>query len=223
MDKNITSVSLIFDDGFVKSCLRISDIFEARGLRATFAVLVDHEGFMPDFPKGDFKLWNRLQYRGHVIHPHGYDHTDLSKVPLETAKTEIDSCLDSFSSNLENFNPKKTVYHLAYNRSSPQIEDYLLTKVRAIRTTGPDGNVGSGMNGKTELERGIYNCSWHGPEHCDGHLMSILKIAETKRPELMMYMMHGLEDEGWGPIHADALEEALDYIIKSSVLTYTDL
>src|SRR5680860_607644 len=212
MDNGTTKVSLVFDDGFVKSCLQIADIFESRELCATFAVLVDHKGFMPDFPKGDFALWKDLQDRGHIIHPHGYDHTDLSEIPFEEAKEKIDTCLHYFENHLVNFNPKKSVYHLTYNRSTPEVDTYLLSKVGAIRTTGLRGKVRSGMNGKSEIDKRIYNCAWYGPEHCDEHLISTIKLAEKERPELMMYMLHGLGDEGWGPIHADALEEALDYV-----------
>lgn len=219
----MTLISLVFDDGFRASCLRTAKIFEARGLRATFAVLVNHEGFMADFPKGDFELWNELQDRGHIIHPHGYDHTDLTKIPFEDARGKIDACLDYFTAHLKGFDPKKSVYHLTYNRSSPEVDTYLLTKVRAIRTTGPTGKAGSGMNGIAELEKRMYNCSWHGPEHGDESLMATIKRAEVEQPRLMMYMLHGLDEEGWGPIHADALENALDYIIASPVLKLSDL
>ncbi|MFK5972209.1 MAG: polysaccharide deacetylase family protein [Flavobacteriaceae bacterium] len=223
MEGGITKVSLVFDDGFIKSCLRIAEIFEARNLSATFAVLVNHEGFMPDFSKGDFDLWNQLQNRGHVIHPHGFDHADLSKIPFKEAKAKIDACLDYFTDHLSGFDVKKSVYHLTYNRSTHEVDAYLLSKVRAIRTTGIEGKVGSGMNGKTEIESRIFNCSWYGPEPCGEHFMDTIKIAEKKQPEMMLYMLHGLDDEGWGSIRSDSLERALDYIIRSPLLNFADL
>ncbi|GAB1855492.1 hypothetical protein MHTCC0001_03260 [Flavobacteriaceae bacterium MHTCC 0001] len=219
----MTQVSLVFDDGFEKSCHQITEIFEKRDLKATLAVLVNHDGFMVDFPKGDFDLWNALKKRGHIIHPHGYDHTDLSKIPFEEAKAKIDQCLDYFDEYLEGFDASKSIYHLTYNRSTPEVDNYLLTKCRAIRTMGIEGEVGSGMNNENEIKTRIFNCSWHGPEHCDDHLMKTLKKAEKEQPKHFMYMLHGLDDEGWGPIHANALENILDYIIQSENLEYNDL
>jgi len=218
----MTKVSLVFDDGFAKSSLLTAKIFEARGLGASFAVLVDSSDIYPDMPKGDFNLWNELQDRGHIIQPHGYDHSDLTKVPFDVAKSKIDACLIYFSSHLKGFDQSKVIYHLTYNRSTSKVDDYLLSKVKAIRTTGPEGRAGSGMNNETELAHRVYNCSWHGPEHCDEHLMTTLRRAEAERPKFLMYMLHGLDNEGWGPLRASTLENALDYIIQSPLLDYVD-
>jgi hypothetical protein len=79
------------------------------------------------------------------------------------------------------------------------------------------------MNGQAELDKGIYTCAWHGPDHCDTHLMDTLKQAEIEKPELLVYMLHGLDDEGWGPIHAKGLESALDYCIASDSLEISHL
>ncbi len=160
--------------------------------------------------------------RGHIIEPHGYDHSDLTKLSFEEAKLKIDACLGYFGKHLKGFDAGKCLYHLTYNKSTPQVDRYLLTKVRAIRTTGLEGKVGLGMNNENELSSRIYNCSWLGPEHCDEHLMTSLELAEVQQPMVFMYMLHGLDHEGWGPIHSDALERALDYIIESSVLNYID-
>ncbi len=219
----VTRVSLVFDDGFEKSSSRIAGLFESKGLRATFAVIVDHSDFLPEFPKGDFAMWNDLQKRGHVVHPHGYDHSDLSKLPFEEAKRKIDACLDYFVGHLHHFTVQDAIYFLAYNRSTPEIDDYLLSKVSAIRTTGPDGLVGTGMNRQADLDKRVIDCAWHGPDHCDDHLFATIRKAEVQQPVLMNYMMHGLDDEGWGPVREEALSEALDYIIRSDSLQYTSL
>lgn len=218
----MTKVSLIFDDGFAKSAIKTSEIFEQRGLAANFAVLVDSSNIYPDTPKGDFDLWNKLQESGHTIHPHGYDHTDLTQIPFEEAKLKIDTCLEYFSNHLIGFNPLKTTYHLTYNKSTPQVDQYLLSKVKAIRTTGLEGHVGSGMNNEKEINTRRFNCSWHGPDYCDDHLLKTLKNAEVLRPNFLMYMLHGIDDEGWGPIHANSLEKALDYINASPILKYVN-
>lgn len=218
----MTKVSLVFDDGFAQSSLRTAEIFEARKLMASFAVLVDSSEIYPDTPKGDFALWNNLQERGHIVQPHGYDHSDLTKISLEDAKYKIDACLDYFSVHLKDFDAEKTIYHLTYNRSTALVNDYLLGKVKAIRAVGPEGKPGSGMNNQAELAQGIYNCSWYGPKHCDEHLMASLQLAEVVRPKVFMYMLHGLDNEGWGPLRSHTLERALDYILESPFLDYID-
>ncbi|MEM7379681.1 MAG: polysaccharide deacetylase family protein [Bacteroidota bacterium] len=218
----MTQVSLIFDDGFEKSCLRIAEIFENKRLSASFAVLVDSSDIYPGTPKGDFTLWNTLQERGHIIQPHGYDHTDLTKVPFETAKKKIDACLHHFSLSLSGFEASQTIYHLTYNKSTPEVDAYLLSQVRAIRSTGEKGEPGTGMNTDKQLSRKIYDCAWHGPDPCDEHLLETLKKGEKEEPQVLMYMLHGLEDEGWGPILPATLEQALNYINESPVLEYVD-
>lgn len=218
-----TKVALVFDDGFTQSCLKIAELFEKRGLCATCAVLVDHENFMPAFPKGDFTLWNALQARGHIIHPHGWDHTDLTAIPYEKAVSMIDACLDYFSKHLENFDPASAIYHATYNRMTPELCGYLLTKVKAVRSTGPLGTVGTGMNHEPELDSRVFTCSWHGPDPCDEHLLSALAEAERVQPRLFFYMLHGLDDEGWGPIRSHALERAVDFIQASPALDYWDM
>jgi hypothetical protein len=69
-------ITLSFDDGFLKSSLTTAEIYEKYDLSACFNVIAtghcktfvspDNSGYA-DFPKGDFKLWNELQARGHEI------------------------------------------------------------------------------------------------------------------------------------------------------------
>lgn len=215
-----TAVSLVFDDGFLKSCLKISKLFESKNLRATFAVLVNDKDFMPHLPKGNFDLWNDLRQRGHAIHPHGYDHSDLTKIPLTQASQKINDCLDHFESKLKGFVAANTCYHFTYNRSTPEIDAWLLNKVRAIRTTGPDGKPGSGMNNAASCARGVFSCAWSGPEPCGQHLLDTLERTANQKPKQMTYMLHGLDGEGWGPIASDDLSRAIDYIQESVHLQY---
>ncbi|WP_411847640.1 polysaccharide deacetylase family protein [Roseibacillus persicicus] len=218
-----TQVSFIFDDGFAKSCRRIAEIFEARNLQATFAVLANPVGFLDEHPKGDFKFWNELQARGHHINPHGYDHSDLSALSFPEATRKIDQCLQYFEDHLENFDPSLTTYPLTYNRSTPEIEDYLLERVRAIRTCGKKGLPTSGLNHVTDFQRRTFTSAWHGPDFCDTHLLDHLKKAESSDAPLFLYMLHGLDAEGWGPLRQEGLLNALDYIAESSSLFYAPL
>jgi len=212
---NQTHISFIFDE--------VAELFEARDLRATFAVLVDHDDFMVDFPKGNFEQWNQLQQRGHEIHPHGWDHSDLSKLPYLEATQKIDNCLEYFSEHLKDFDAPQSVYHLTYNRSTPEVDHYLLERVKAIRTTGPNGEASDGLNSPDTLKNRKFSCSWYGPDHCDAHLRDHLKNAEASDHLHFCYMLHGLDDEGWGPIHKDVLADTLDTIHHSPHLTYTPI
>jgi len=214
-------VSFVFDDGFTDSCLKVAEMFEARGLSATFAVLVNHDGFMVDFPKGDFALWQELLERGHEIHPHGWDHADLSKLSFEEAVQRIDKCLAHFAEHLDGFVAANAVYHLTYNRSTFEVDQYLLQRVCAIRTTGSEGIPGDGLNHKDDLKRRTFGCAWQGPEVCDEHLLQHLKRAGSSPDAAhFCYMLHGLDLEGWGPVSRLGLTRALDTIMESSNLTY---
>lgn len=213
-------VSFVFDDGFTASCLKIADIFERWGLAATFAVLVNPEGFKVEVPKGDFGLWNELQDRGHLIHPHGWDHTDLTQIPLAEAKEKVNACLDGFSQRLNGFDTRKSIYHLTYNRSTPEVNDYLLSRVAAIRTNSVESALGDGLHTQAEWNSRIFRCGGFGPDSCDTDLHRVLSRAEEEQPVFVYYMMHGLDGEGWGPVSSGALESALGKIQQSPVLTY---
>jgi peptidoglycan/xylan/chitin deacetylase (PgdA/CDA1 family) len=218
-----TRVAFVFDDGFTASCERVARIFEARGLAAVFAVLVHHDGFMPAFPKGDFGLWNELQARGHVIHPHGLDHSDLTKVPHAEAVAKIDACLAAFGEKLNGFDPARAIYHFTYNRSTPALDAHLLGKVRAIRTMGIAGEPGTGCNSAAALARRVLTSAWHGPDACDEHLRATLRRAAAERPALMLYLLHGLDGEGWGTLGSATLERILDELVTSEIFVYDAL
>ena len=216
-------VSFVFDDGFAESCLKVADSYEARGLGATFAVLVNHEGFMPDFPKGDMKLWNELIARGHVVHPHGWDHSDLTTIAHQDACDSIERCLAYFEKHLTGFVAKQSMYHFTYNRSTPELESFALEKVRAIRATGRAGQVSDGCNELEVIKNGRYQCFWHGPEYCDEAVMEALSHAKNVQADHFMVMLHGLDGEGWGPMKSETLERILDQMMADDSMRYDDL
>ena len=136
-------ISLSFDDGFEKSNLKIVELYEKFGLSACFNVLAFEEvdGETVDdpyhhWPKGDFKLWNELQARGHEIMPHGLIHHNLAKMPLENAQRSITRCLEIFSQELQGFQAHEAIYNFAYNASTPELEAWLPGVVKAFRTGG---------------------------------------------------------------------------------------
>lgn len=204
-------VSLSFDDGFEKSNLRIADIYEKFGLSACFNVLareeVDAEKVNDPYhnhPKGDFKLWNELQARGHEIMPHGLMHHNLAKMPLADAQRSITRCLAIFTQELENFQAQEAVYNFAYNASTPEIEAWLPEVVRAFRTGG------DAINSLPHRGQVRLTTSGYGPDNCEWHLEEHVARLLAQPSGWLLYNVHGLDDEGWGPIRAEYLEGLLE-------------
>jgi peptidoglycan/xylan/chitin deacetylase (PgdA/CDA1 family) len=208
-------LSLSFDDGFEKSNLLIADIYEKFALSACFNVLAREEvdGEKVDdayhhWPKGDFKLWNELQRRGHEIMPHGLIHHNLSNMPLADAQRSITRCLEVFAQELENFQPQDAVYNFAYNASTPEIEAWLPSVVKAFRTGG------DAINALPHAGQVKLTTSAHGPENCEWHLDEQINKLLAQPSGWLIYNVHGLDDEGWGPIRAAYLESLLERLSK---------
>ncbi len=192
-------LTLSWDDGFRRSSLRTAEIFEHFGLQAEFNVVATFGG--PEH--GDFALWNELQARGHVIQPHGYQHADKSKLPLPQAQQLILQCLEVFSRQLQGFDASRAIFAFPYNASTPELEAWLPGVVRAYRT-GP----GPALNplpapGTVKLTTTGYQNAETGLEQC----LNDLQAAEAG---WLIYNVHGLDGEGWGPMRAEYLLHTLE-------------
>jgi peptidoglycan/xylan/chitin deacetylase (PgdA/CDA1 family) len=204
-------VSLSFDDGFEKSNLKIAEIHEKFGLSACFNVLAREEvdGEKVDdlyhhWPKGDFKLWNELQARGHEIMPHGLIHHNLANMALADAQRSITRCLEIFKEELENFQAHEAIYNFAYNASTPELEAWLPSVVKAFRTGG------EGINPLPHKGQVRLTTTAHGPDNCEWHLDEQINRLLAQPSGWLIYNVHGLDDEGWGPIRAKYLQDLLD-------------
>ena len=210
-------VTLSFDDGFAQSSLRTVEIFERFGLAAELNVVAaGHVGRSADewhrrWRKGDFGLWAELASRGHHVMPHGYSHTDKTSVPLDEAKQLIDACLDVFRSELAAFDAARASFAFPYNRSSPELEAWLGTRVRAFRTRG-DPLMPLPMAGQQRV-----TCTSFGPGRCDDHLRQTIDTFLAGRPGWLCYNLHGLDDEGWGPVGGNTLATVLDRLVARDV------
>lgn len=203
-------VSLSFDDGFERSNLKIAEIYERFGLSACFNVLaleaVDGEKVIDDyhnFPKGNFTLWNELQTRGHEIMPHGLIHHNLAEMPFAKAQKSITRCLEFFKKELVGFDSRQAVFNFAYNASTPEIEAWLPSVVRAFRTGG------DAINPLPHPGQVKLTTSGYGPENCEWHLEENLARLFAQPSGWLIYNVHGLDDEGWGPIRAEYLDSLL--------------
>ena len=207
-------ITLSFDDGFKKSSIRTAEIFEKHKLSACINIIAT--AHRPDFvlpnefhswPAGDFGLWNELKARGHEIMMHCYNHTNLTKIPLDQAKDLVLKCIDVFSKELKGFDPKKSIFNFPFNASTPELEEWLPSVVKAFRTGGPPVNA-LPFKGQVKL-----TCTSHGPDNIDQHLNSEVEKLLAQPSGWLIYNTHGLDEEGWGPMTSDFLDKLLERLV----------
>jgi peptidoglycan/xylan/chitin deacetylase (PgdA/CDA1 family) len=208
-------ITLSFDDGFEKSSIKTAEIYEKYGLSACINIVAIGHTKDPSLPEewhkwqaGDFELWNDLKLRGHEIMPHGYNHTNLTTLPLEEAKSQILKCLDVFNEELDGFIAKESIFNFPYNSSSLEIEEWIITQVRAFRTAEPPINPYP-FDGMKRL-----TCTSYGPDNIDKHLEETINSFLEGPPAWLIYNTHGINDEGWGPVSSGFLDELLDRLTR---------
>lgn len=212
-------VTLSFDDGFEKSSIKTTEIYEKYGLSASINVIASaHEKQfeLPNeyhhWPVGDFKLWNELKRRGHEIMPHSYKHVNLAELPFKEAQNLILKCLDIFTRELDGFVTKESIYNFAYNASTPELEEWIRPQVKAFRTGGGAVNP-LPYKGMKKL-----TCASHGPENIDLYLDNTINEFLKGSSGWLIFNTHGLDDEGWGPMSSRFLDELLDRITRSDTV-----
>lgn len=207
-------ITLTFDDGFERSSRKTAEIFERFGLAASFNIVArghlgaPSEGWHNRWPKGDFALWNQLRDRGHEVMPHGYEHANKAELPFDDAKRLIEACLELFANELDGFDARRAVFAFPYNASTPELEAWLPTVVRAFRTGG-DPIMPLPRLGQHKL-----TCTGFGPEPCDEHLERLVDELHARPFGWLCYNAHGLDDEGWGPLSAVTLERLLARLVE---------
>jgi peptidoglycan/xylan/chitin deacetylase (PgdA/CDA1 family) len=210
-------VTLSFDDGFERSSIRTAEIFGRHGLAAELNVIAAGHRGKPDerwhrnWHKGDFGLWNELKAHGHHVMPHGYGHVNKAEVPLDEAKRLIDACLDVFRAELAGFEAPEASFAFPYNRSTPELEAWLRTRVRAFRTGGDP------VMPLPHSDQQRVTCTGFGPGRCDDHLSGTIESFLAGGPGWLCYNLHGLDDEGWGPVGSDTLDRLLEHLVAHDV------
>jgi peptidoglycan/xylan/chitin deacetylase (PgdA/CDA1 family) len=206
-------VTLSFDDGFERSSRRTAEIFERFGLSAAINVVARGHLGEPDeswhtrWPKGDFELWNELRARGHEIMPHGLVHANKAELPLDDAKRLIESCLATFTSELDGFEAGESVFAFPYNASTPELEAWLAGVVRGFRTGG-EPIMPLPQPGQAKIR-----CTSFGPGPCDEHLEGLVDELLARPSGWLCFNAHGLDGEGWGPLSAATLERLLERLV----------
>jgi len=214
-------LTLSFDDGFKKSFHEIADIHEKYGLSACLNII--SSGHLNQFAapneyhkdiRGDFNDWNALKRRGHEIMPHSWDHSHIARISLDEAKADIEKGLKYFEDNLEGYNAKDAVYNFAYNESTPELEQFALTKVRAIRTQGD-----TAWNPiPTSPARVRLGCWSFGPDNADKWVEEQVTNFLASSGGWLILNLHGLDAEGWGPVSSVYLDGLLNRMIATEYL-----
>ena len=126
--------------------------------------------------------------------PHSYRHANLRQMPLTEAKDLVLRCLDVFSKELKGFEAKKAVYNFAYNASTPELEKWLPTQVRAFRTGG------GAINPLPHKGQPKLTCTSFGPGNCVQAIDRQIEKLLAQEAGWLIFNTHGLDNEGWGPI-----------------------
>ena len=135
--------------------------------------------------------------------PHSYKHANLRQLPFEEAQGLIRRCLDVFSKELKDFDPKKAVYNFAYNASTQKLEAWLPTHVRAFRTGG------GAINPLPHKGQVKLTCTSFGPGNCEHAIDREIEKLLARETGWLIFNTHGLDGEGWGPIRATYLDRLL--------------
>lgn len=212
-------VTISFDDGFKKSFLEAARIHEQHGLSGCFNVIasahlpefVEPDDFIKKHQMGDFDTWNDLKARGHEVMVHSWAHNNLARQPLETAKRLVDQSLDYFEQHLTGFKRKDAIFNFPFNASTPELEDYVLSQVRAIRSAGNWQVNPFPTKGMRRLSCVIYGRPGNGDAWVEDQVNSFLDNPEGG---WLIVNTHGLGNEGWGPISAAYLDKLLGRLVK---------
>jgi hypothetical protein len=60
-------------------------------------------------------------------------------------------------------------------------------------------------------------CAGFGPERCDDHLTRMIELFLVGGPGWLCYNVHGLDDEGWGPLGSVTLDRLLEHLVAHDV------
>lgn len=215
-------LSLSFDDGFKKSFYRAAEIHEEYGLLAGMNVIAaGHMSWFNRDPKwmppkllGDFDDWNHLKQRGHEIMPHSWEHLNLTEVPLDHAKKNLDKCFDYFETHLEGYDPKEAIYNFAYNASNQELHDHVLQRCRSLRTgwwmisSTETANPFPNINGQEVL-----GCTSYGPDLADHFFKEQIDNFLKTDGGWLILNLHGIDNEGWGPVSSNFLDQLLKELV----------
>ncbi len=211
-------LTLSFDDGFKKSFYKVAELYQEHGLSACFNVIAS--GHLPQFQAvgeyilpelmGNFDDWNNLKSRGHEVMPHSWKHLNLTKQPLDEAKSLIVKCLEYFETHLEGYDSTQAVFNFPFNASTPELEAFAMSQVLAIRSYGD-----SAVSTIPKAQNTYRQACWSkGPENIDQWVETMVSDFLESNGGWMILNTHGLDEEGWGPMSTTFLQDLLSRLVK---------
>jgi hypothetical protein len=96
------------------------------------------------------------------------------------------------------------VFNFPYNESTPELEAWLPSVVMAFRARGGILNSIPGPNTHKVTTGG-----W-GPGNAEKHVDETIEKLLAQPEGWMVYNLHGLDEEGWGPVRPAYLERLLE-------------
>ncbi|HUU26669.1 MAG TPA: hypothetical protein VM123_02565 [archaeon] len=145
--------------------------------------------------------------------PHGHHNAHLDRLPFEEVKKLIEDCLSIFETELKGFEAKRAVFNFPYNKTTPELEARIKTRVRAYRCHGPM------INPLPGADLVCIGTGGYGPDNAEHHLDETIEDLLSHPSGWLVYNLHGLDDEGWGPIRAEYLERLLARLTKIESVT----
>ena len=211
-------VTFSFDDGFKKSFLEAARIHEEFGLSGCFNVIasahltefVSPDEYIRKDQMGDFETWNALKARGHEVMVHSWAHNNLARLPLEEAKALVDRSLVYFEEHLDGFQRQDAIFSFPFNASTPELEAYVLSQVRALRTGGTWSANPFPTPGMRQL-----SCILYGrPGNSDAWTENQMNTFLESEGGWLIVNTHGLDEEGWAPVSRDYLHRVLERLVE---------
>ncbi len=187
------AASYTFDDGYPSS-FAIADMFEARGLRASFYIIA---GAVAD---DQWASWQDLLARGHEIGNHSMTHTiDLGMPDLtpDQLNTEI---VQSQKLLADKLGSKPLVFAFPWHSSTPQARALALQTHIAIRTPTDD----------LPFTLAFFDLNHGTPE--DTMATVNQQLADmVDQGGWYVAAGHGIDGDGWSPVSSQFLNDHLDY------------
>lgn len=212
------TISFCFDDGFQASADKIQRSFTQRGLSACFCVLTAPEladdPFIRAAPIADWAYWREAVAAGHEVAPHGHAHEHLGKVSFAAACDSVQRTLDTFQQALPGFDPRRSLYHLAYLAAPIEVVQWI-----GARTLG--ARMWLGQHGRNDLAAWSpgkpVDCTTFAPPNADEVARQRIQRFIQEEDGWLVLVFHGLDGEGWGTVSSDALARMLDEIQSAGV------
>jgi len=151
--------------------------------------------------------------------PHSWAHVNLAQISFDEAVMLIDSCLDYFEQHLEGFDSSRAVYNFAYNASNPELDAYVLTRVRALRTAARSVLDKTKINSFPDVSGPFrLGCDSYGPDNAEQWVDKEVGDFLGSPGGWRILNLHGLDGQGWGPVGSKYLEELLEMLVDIDYL-----